>query len=256
MSEQQGSSFIPKSGVRTIRKTGATRRIYLLAYISYIVFFTTLFVVVGVYVYSITVNRSLSAVQNQLTTERQRFAVSEVEQIWQLDSRIKEAERILNESTAPSRIFSDIETIVASNIHFTGVSYELLPSQQFELELTGSADDFNEILAQRDLLKDSAILKNAVVSSYDYSVAGENDTKVPTGEATLSFTFKDKRDISLIPYTPGVQGSTNIISSENQETPPADTEESVTIVEPEFEGEVLPEEQDETTSTTTESGNN
>lgn len=202
MPEQQGSSFIPKSGVTSVKKTGATRRIYLLAYVSYIIFFTTLFVVVGVYIYSISVNRSLVSVQNQLTAERQRFAVSDIEQVRQLDKRIKETERMLNETAAPSRILSDIETIVSSDIFFTSLSYELLPNRQFELELTGRADDFNQVLSQRELLKNSNILRNAVISKYDYSVSGENQSSQLSGSATLSFTFSDVRDSSLISYVP------------------------------------------------------
>lgn len=198
---EQGASFIPKSGVRTVRRTGSARRVYILAYISYIVFFTTLFVVIGVYLYSASVNRTLSGLKEQLNAERQRFAVADIDRIRSLDLRLRTASRLLEESSAPSRIFSDIEKIVASNIYFTSMSYKVLPNRQFQIDLVGRANNFNQVLSQRDLLRDSQVLDEAVVSSYDYSVASEGGSNNGVfGNTTLAFTFSDTRDLSLISY--------------------------------------------------------
>ena len=243
---EQGSSFIPKSGVKTVQKVGVNRRIYLLAYISYIIFFSTIFVVIGIYIYGVTVDRTLSSIENQLATERQRFAVSDIDNIKSLDKRISTAQRLLSESTAPSRIFSDIENIVASNIYFSAFSYQHLPNNQFQIELEGRAADFNQIIGQEQLIKNSSILRDAVVVDYDYGV-GEGEGQI-LSDATLSFLFSDTRDLSAIVYTPldettnsfsnvtendinvvgEVTGTATIVESDDE---PTDTEE--TLVETE-----------------------
>ncbi len=197
----EGTSFIPKSGVKTVQKSRGTRRIYVLAYISYIVFFSTLFAVIGVYVYGATVNRSLTSLREQMVAEQQRFSLSEIDEMKNLHERLAKAKELLEQSAAPSRIFEDVESIVASNIYFSGMNYEVLPNRQFKIELIGRADNFNEIISQRDLLDNSALLQEATVVDYDYSV-GEGESSSALGLATLSFVFSDTRDIANIAYLP------------------------------------------------------
>lgn len=199
----ENSSFIPKSGIKTVKRSQTSKQIYLLAYISYIVFFSTLFAVIGVYIYGVTVDRSLARLKEQMVAEQQRFAVAEIENIKQLDKRLSTAERLVNESTAPSRLFPDIESIVSANIKFSGLSYEQLPNRQFVLELEGNADEFNDIIAQQQLIKGSTLLSNAEVVEYDYSVSGERGSS-NSGKAVLTFVFADTRDLSTIAYVPPV----------------------------------------------------
>lgn len=209
----EGTSFIPKSGVKTVQRTKGTRRIYVLAYISYIVFFSTIFSVIGVYAYGAMISRDLTKLRDQLVAERQRFSLEDVESIEQLDQRLNTATELLNQSSAPSRIFSDIEAIVASNIYFSGMHYEHLPNNQFRIDLTGRAGNFTEIIGQRNLLGSSNLLKDAKVVDFDYSVnEGENAGEV-LGEATFSFIFSDTRDISSIAYIP----VSDIAAETNQE---------------------------------------
>lgn len=186
-----------------MQRTRSTRRIYVLAYISYVVFFSTLFAVIGVYIYGATVSRSLSSLQAQLVTERQRFSVTDIDNIQQLSQRLATAKRLLGESTAPSRLFTDIESIVASNIYFSGMSYEQLPNRQFKIELTGRANNFSDIIGQRNLLGNSSLLQDATVVDYDYSVGGDNASSAAVGPAVLTFVFSDTRDLSAIAYTAG-----------------------------------------------------
>lgn len=203
-------SFIPKSGVKTVQRTRGARRIYVLAYISYIVFFSTLFAVIGVYVYGVTVSRSLTSLKDQLIAERQRFSVTDIESVKMLDKRLSTAQQLLQESSAPSRLFTDIESIVASNIYFSAMSYRQLPNRQFSIELTGRANNFSDIIGQRNLLGSSALLQDATVVKYDYSVGAGTGGSV-LGAATLSFIFSDTRDLSAIAYAPGNASVSSVV---------------------------------------------
>lgn len=210
----ENSSFIPKSGIKTVKRSQGNKQIYLLAYISYIFFFSTLFAVIGVFIYGATVDRSLDRLKEQMVAERQKFAVAEIENIKQLNQRLSTAERLLNESTAPSRIFPDIESIVSSNIKFSGLSYEQLPNRQFILELNGEAGKFNDIIAQKQLLQGSGLLSDAKVVEYDYSVSGDSGSS-NSGKAVLTFVFADTRDLSAIAYVPPTEVIVTATTSEN-----------------------------------------
>lgn len=225
---EQGASFIPKSGVKKVQRNRGTRRIYLLAYISYIVFFSTLFVVLGVYLYGATVNRSLSSLKEQLAVEQGRFSVSDIEQVRHFDKRMAEATRLLEESSAPSRIFSDIESIVASNIYFSSMSYAQLPNRKFKIELVGRATNFNQLINQQNLLSNSQILQDADITSYDYGLGAEGEL---SGSASLSFTFADTRDLSTISYQANATESTVVISSPSTSTTTPETTGATTTVE-------------------------
>lgn len=196
----EGTSFIPKSGVKTVQRTKGTRRIYVLAYISYIVFFSTLFSVIGVYVYGAIVSRDLSSLREQLVAEKTRFSLDDIDSIEQLHQRLSAAKELLDYSSAPSRIFDDVESIVASNIYFSGMHYQHLPNNKFQIDLIGQADNFTEIISQRNLLDSSSLLQNAKVVEYDYSIGEEENANNLLGLATLSFVFRDTRDISSIAY--------------------------------------------------------
>lgn len=239
----EGTSFIPKSGVKTVQKTRGTRRIYVLAYISYIVFFSTLFAVIGVYVYGATVSRSLTSLREQMVNEQQRFSLEEIDSIKNLHERLSKAQELLNESSAPSRIFEDVERIVASNIYFSGMRYELMANRQFQIELIGRADNFNEIISQRDLLGNSTLLQEATVVDYDYSV-GEGEASSVLGLATLSFVFSDTRDVSSIAYLPEAVAE--------PVTPAATTTENVVLVETATSSSPVEEDAGSNTATTTE----
>lgn len=220
MPEQQGSSFIPKAGAAPVRRTGVTRRIYLLSYLSYIIFFSVLFATVGIFLYGIYVDRSLASVQDELAKEQARFSSEEVDSVHHLSSRLETAERILNSTAAPSNIFTAIEDIVASNIVFSGMTYKHLPNDRFSIALIGLADDFNEVIHQNKLMQGNSLFEGIEVSEFDYSVTGDEAASTVAGQAVLTFIFSDTRDISLIPYTASAsnQGSVEILSEEDSDS--------------------------------------
>lgn len=202
--EGQGSSFIPKNSARvSTMRTRGTHRIYILSYISYIVFFGTLFSVVGVFIYSSSVNKSLESLKTQLTEQRNKFSATDIESIKLLNKRIHGAEQLVNESAAPSAIFEDLEKIVSDSVYFSGASYKYMPNRQFEIALTGRAVEFNEVLWQQELLKGGNVLKNATISKYDYSMEGKSEGgTVSSGDAVLTFVISSTQPISAIPYMP------------------------------------------------------
>lgn len=204
----QNASFIPKNVNRLERRSRGTHRIYLLSYLSYVFFFGTLIAVVGIYFYGIQVAAELNNIKSALDDARTRFSERDIETVRALEKKLLSASQLVNESAAPSRIFDDIETIVSSDVRFSAFAYERLPGAQFKVTLSGAADDFNQALYQRDLVRQSPLLKNADIVEYDYNLAAEADNtgkglqSLPKNEAVLTFVFADTLAISSIPYTP------------------------------------------------------
>ncbi len=95
------------------------------------------------------------------------------------------------------------------------MTYGQLPNRQFEIELVGRATNFNQLINQEDLLENSQLLKDATITAYDYGLGGGEEEL--SGTASLSFTFADTRDLSVISYQPNVNESTVVV------TPPSAT---------------------------------
>lgn len=250
---EQTSSFIPKNSKRVERKVRTTKRIYLLSYISYVVFFGTLLLVVGVYLYDAQVQSELEAVKAQVQQERQRFAPSDViSELKMLDRQLSLSAELLANSAAPSQVLSEIESITASNIQFTGLLYEYLPNRQFQITLTGLADDFNQILYQAELMNRSSLLADGQMVGYDYSLGGNEGEGLQTSRTTLTFVFVDTSATSEIPYQAGALPA----AIETDVTPTTDVDaEAGVVTEPAAgtEGEASVEESgDDTTTNETE----
>lgn len=204
----QNSSFIPKNVNRVERRSRGTHRIYLLSYLSYVFFFGTLIAVVGIYFYAVQVEAQLTNVKSDLDAARTRFSDRDIETIRALEKKLLSANQLLGEAAAPSRIFADIESVASSDIQFSAFKYDRLPGQQFKVVLEGKADDFNQMIYQRELMESSTLFKNADVVEYDYNLAeagGSNPNglqTLPKGRAVLSFLFSDTLAVAAIPYVP------------------------------------------------------
>ncbi len=213
------ASFIPKNTQRIQKRVRTTYRIYLLSYLSYVFFFGTLIAVIGTYLYAVQVNNGLKAIKTDFDTARQVFSESDIEGVRQLEKRLLTADQLLSQSAAPSRVFEEVEKIVAENIQFIRFSYEALPNQKAMLSLTGKAEDFNQILYQRDLMNGSLLFEAAPDLQFDYAAAPPEEEEDGTpieapvgGETTLTFIVSNEISTSLIPYQPQAVDSANLVT--------------------------------------------
>jgi hypothetical protein len=217
------ASFIPKNREKAQRRVGTTRRIYLLSYLSYVIFFGTLIAAVGTYFYAIKVKAELENSKTALEAARLQFNSADLDGVKSLEKRLLLAREFLDSSVSPSRIFKDVELIVAENIAFNAFKLEELPDKQYSVTLEGKVDDFNKILYQRELMNRSALLKDAKIVQYDYSTErgeegdGASGLILPSGEndALITFVFSSTVLGSLFPYMPAAVSlaSENIVTS-------------------------------------------
>lgn len=208
------SSFIPKNANK-VKKPRTSKRIYIFSYISYVFFFGTLLVVLGTYVYAAQVSNALAEHKQMLTDERNEFTEGDLAEVRDLEKRIIIAERLIAESSAPSKIFTALESVVADTVRFSGFTYERLENNDFKLSLTGDADSFDSAVFQRDLMAAAPILSSATLSTYTYgSDEGEDNED---GTAQLEFVFEGSDSTTLFPYEPALEEFTED-EEENTET--------------------------------------
>ncbi|MEX0930723.1 MAG: hypothetical protein WDZ68_00340 [Candidatus Paceibacterota bacterium] len=195
------SSFIPKNANK-VKKLRTTKRIYIFSYISYVLFFGTLIVVLGTYVYNVQVKNSLEEHKQLIAAERESFTEGDIAQVRDLEKRLVTAERLINESSAPSRIFTELEGVVADTVRFAAFEYEHLENNDFKLTFSGLSESFDSAMFQRGLLSSAPILASAALSTYIYGENQEGTNNAPEDGTRLEFVFEGTGSTSLFPYEP------------------------------------------------------
>lgn len=201
------SSFIPKNANK-VRKPRTSKRIYIFSYLSYVFFFGTLITVVGVYFYVAQTKGTLEEQKQILATERTRFSDSDIEYVRDLEKRLLLTERLLDQSAAPSRIFTSLEEIIVDSVRVTGITYERDSNNTFVLTFSGATNTFDAAIFQRQLMQSVPVFADATITTYRYGAAAEGGegAEVPVqGNEQLVVTFENTASTSLIPYEPVVE---------------------------------------------------
>ena len=202
MPEVTGTSFIPKNTSK-IRKPRVGKRIYLFSYVSYVIFFGTLLMVIATYLFSLTVKSSLEEQRGLLAEERATFSEGEIARVRDLEKRLLVANRLVAESSAPSRLFESLEQVVAASVQLVSFSYERLPGNSFMLTFIGATDSFDSALFQRELFAAVPALANSKVATYTYGTPTDGEQpEIDVGGRRLVVTFENTASTALIPYEP------------------------------------------------------
>ncbi len=193
MNTTQGSSFIPNTPIRgeKVGRSKKTRKVYVLTYISFVLFFGALVATAAVFFLSMQEEKNLSMQKQQLETERARFAESELERVRELDVRLKTAYTILDNTVSVANLMTALEsTLLRPSLvsAFTLTKNGALESAQaatskdaFTVSLDVAMPDFNAVLFQREVLAGNSILQGAEVHEVSYGTTAEGADTVATG---------------------------------------------------------------------------
>lgn len=213
MANTPGSSFIPKRSTGKVSPTRTAQRIYILSYVTYVFFFGTLLSVVGIFFLHQQAERQLSEHIALLESERESFNNAELEEIRQLDERLKYAMLILEQHTAPSRIFEELERVIVETIRLTTFSLVHREEGGLAISMSGSSEGFDPLIFQREAMKESDLLASADLVTVEYGESAEvldgvdRDNPVVNELlfSSVTFTFEDETIFDEIGYIPRAQ---------------------------------------------------
>lgn len=198
----QGTSFIPQRPTQGNLKKRNVRKVYILTYISFILFFATILGTAGTYVYKTVANNRLDAEKKLLTDERSKFDESDMESVRELNRRIENAKNRIDNHISVVSIFTALEESTLQKLRFTGFEYKRVQESIPTITLSGVTDTFNSVLFQRTVLATNKILASATFSKVE--LTSTKESKGITAEKTISFTISGDIDPSLIKFSPTV----------------------------------------------------
>lgn len=189
MDNTQGSSFIPNTPIRGGKpgRSKKNRKVYVLTYISFVLFFGALVATGAVFFLALQEEKNLSYQKQQLDAERSRFKESELQEVRELDARLKTAHTILNNTISVTNLMTSLEAtllrpalVKAFSFTKDGVSENTSAASgrtggdTFTLALDVDMPDFNAVLFQREVLGGNGVLQGAEIHEVTYGTpAGE-----------------------------------------------------------------------------------
>lgn len=217
MPESQGGvSFIPKQPIRGGGTTKKVRKIYVLAYISFVMFFATLIAAGATFLYKISLENQLANAQVELTAQKDAFSQSDIARIQDLNNRMQSAKKVLDSHSSLTQLFASLEKSTIEQMQFKSFAYTREGSA-LTMVLQANTEDFNAVLFQRETLQDDSILAGSVIEE----LAGSQTSEVTAGQTSEDLLV----DFTLTKvFTPADLRYDPIMQSE------VDVQESVTIV--------------------------
>jgi hypothetical protein len=212
MVSPQGTSFIPQRPAHGKAAARKVRKIYVLAYLSYVLFFGALISAGIVFFLGFSLDAELTERQSQLAAEKERFNQGDIESVRDLEKRINLARERLDNHVSVLAIFEALESSAVKSLAFTGFSYKREGDEFPLVTFKGTSDQFNNILFQREVLSTNPILAGSTFKEVSVEAPNEEGGEA---QGVVQFTLEKKVDTSLIGYTPRVEETTE--NSEGEE---------------------------------------
>lgn len=180
--ESSGSSFIPKRPTQVRASSKGLRKVYVLSYVSYLLFIAAIIAVGGVSIYKFTLNNNLNGLRAQLVEESEAFNQSELERIKKFVARIDVATSLINQHVSVLTIFDALEKTVAEPVALTSFSYDREEDMDSPVvTLEASTEKFDSVIFQQQIMRGNSVMRNIAVEKVALSIEPIDDERPEAG---------------------------------------------------------------------------
>lgn len=170
MQPQFQSSFIPKSPVvntpNVVNKTPVISKqnsTNLFSVIANTVFFITIIVLGGAFLYKFILARQILKTGNEINSAREAFELDKIKNLIDEDSRIKSVSGLVNKHQATSQIIALLQELTLKKLRFTSFDYK---SDTNTITLDTEAQTYNALAKQSDILSSNNYIQRQDFSSF------------------------------------------------------------------------------------------
>lgn len=170
MEPQFKTSFIPKESLAKPKRT--KKPLNILTVGTLIIFFVTVLMGVGVFLYGEYLKVSISNKEEQLSRARGAFEPALIKELTRVDERIESTNVILDNHTAMSLFFEFLESNTLENVRFDDFLLTAIDNNRYLLNMSGQAESFASVALQSDVFGESEIITSPVFSNLDLDFFG------------------------------------------------------------------------------------
>jgi hypothetical protein len=208
MEPKFNTSFIPKKSLQADTNTSsenkyvARRTVHGPGFYSMLLLFIiSVTACVGVFAYTVIVDRSIEEKKNVLEEKKKAFKISIIDDLIETDARLSSANNLLANHIAISQIFNTLEDITLKRIQYTDFVYTGARAQTpAVLEVTGISDSFQDVALQTWAYRTNEYLHDPVVKELKRKSTNNIDTVdfileagVDTSLTSFSLAIKENR---------------------------------------------------------------
>jgi hypothetical protein len=211
----QGTSFIPQRPIASQSTKKVVRKVYVLTYLSYILFFGTVLSAVGIFAYGKVIDSQLATQKERLVQAEKQFDASQISEVRALDNKIKIAQQRMDLHLSVLLFFEALEQNVSQKLFLKTFSFLRENDAAPVIELTGEADVLNSLVFQREVLKSNPLLAGSEFSEVVLASApleGSEGDIQKNQAVTISFWLKKTVAIDLLQYKPRLVFDENALS--------------------------------------------
>lgn len=162
MQPDNRSSFIPKKSIKRVERVRSGRRIYILSYIAYAVFFATLVASGVIYFYAQYLQKELTTKIEELETQRVAFSQSSIEKVKDLERKLKLSEYFFDRHSSAYTVLHEIERLAVDKVVFKSFNYTRQENDEILISVNGGSNRFDEVAFQTSLLTRSNFFSDSV----------------------------------------------------------------------------------------------
>ena len=181
-------TFIPK---KSLSETNVPKRrsssIFFI--VALIIFLLSVVTAIGAYGYKTYLDKRVGNLSVSLERAKAAFEPALIQELKQLNTRLKSASDILSKHIAFSRLFGELEKLTLKSVRFDHFSYKMDEKNRILLELSGQATSYSSIALQSDIFGDSIYIKNPLFSNLGLNKKGD-----------VTFDFSAELDPELVIY--------------------------------------------------------
>jgi len=187
------TSFVPKKNLVTQQDTGFHASINLFLSIGVIIFFMTVAVSGGVYLYKIYLEQQTVSAGKRLEEAKKAFDPSLIVEVKKLDNRMIVAKSVLDTHTVVTPVFEMLSRATLQSIRFTDFKLQMDKTTGATLSLAGQAMTYASIANQSDSFASEEMVKNPIFS----------DLNLNEKEGGVQFKFSAEIDPEAVLYKTG-----------------------------------------------------
>ena len=201
MDPQVSSSFIPKKTMESAVTRPSGRSTGLLLLLAVLIFVASLVAAGGVFAYKGLLKQSIASKSNSLTLNQKAYDPGVIQELTRVDTRINEANILLDKHIAPSAIFGFLSQQTLEKVQFVNFTYDAGGTDgSSKISLNGLADSFSTVALQSDQFGASKALKDIIFSGVNSDTTGKINFSVSATIVPSLISYSNA--LSATPATP------------------------------------------------------
>lgn len=192
MDPQVQTSFIPKQALTQQQARGGGMGLFFL--LAILLFVMSLVAAGAALGYTQILRGQIADKDSALKKDEGAFDAASIQTLLRLDSRLIEAEKLMNAHVSPSAVFALLSQITLQRVQYQSFDYQLQPDGSASIVLSGIADSYSSVALQSDQFSATKTLREVVFSGITVSETGR-----------VSFSVNASVDPSVLLYRNNLQ---------------------------------------------------